>query len=48
MAAIRPRDLLSDGLLERLGGTSLAAKAPVGGDIAAFAAGRPIRVLDPR
>jgi alkylation response protein AidB-like acyl-CoA dehydrogenase len=35
MAAIRPRDLLSDGLLERLGGTSLAARAPVGGDVAA-------------
>jgi alkylation response protein AidB-like acyl-CoA dehydrogenase len=35
MAAIRPRDLLSDGLLERLGGTSLAARAPAGGDVAA-------------
>ena len=32
MAAIRPRDLLSDGLLERLGGTS---RASAGGDIAA-------------
>ena len=35
MAAIRPRDLLSDGLLDRLGGTSLAARAPAGGDVAA-------------
>ena len=36
MAAIRPRDLLSDGLLERLGGTSLAASATAGGDTAAI------------
>jgi alkylation response protein AidB-like acyl-CoA dehydrogenase len=40
MAAIRPRDLLSDGLLERLGGTSLAARAaaacPADGDTAAI------------
>jgi hypothetical protein len=36
MAAIRPRDLLSDGLLERLGGTSLAARTTAGGDTAAI------------
>jgi alkylation response protein AidB-like acyl-CoA dehydrogenase len=36
MAAIRPRDLLSDGLLERLGGTSLAARTAAGGDAAAI------------
>ena len=36
MAAIRPRDLLSDGLLERLGGTSLAAAAAAGGDTPAI------------
>ncbi len=36
MAAIRPRDLLSDGLLERLGGTSLAARTPAGADTAAL------------
>ena len=36
MAAIRPRDLLSDGLLERLGGTSLAARAAAGGDTPAI------------
>ena len=36
MAAIRPRDLLSDGLLERLGGTSLAARSSAGGDTAAI------------
>src|SRR6516225_5875060 len=36
MAAIRPRDLLSDGLLERLGGTSLAARATAGGDTPAI------------
>ena len=39
MAAIRPRDLLSDGLLERLGGTNdtsgLAGTASVGADVAA-------------
>src|SRR6185437_11215889 len=43
MAQIRPRDLLSDGLLERLGGTASEADAgglpgtvPVGGDVAAI------------
>jgi hypothetical protein len=30
MAAIRPRDLLSDGLLERLGGTPLDSSGPAG------------------
>jgi hypothetical protein len=36
MAAIRPRDLLSEGLLERLGGTALAARTTAGGDTAAI------------
>ena len=36
MAAIRPRDLLSDGLLARLGGTSLAGRTVAGDDTAAI------------